>query len=222
MIKTGIILLFAILFSQCVSSQKESENTCKINNEKSAELIYQFYEDNDSLHLDSALILINNSLGKCEEYEKLLSLRKLAILSMKKDYNNALTFIDKLELDFGNLPYYRKLLSYRFNAMQSLFIGDTSSGFDYLKKIIIEIDNYLLLNKSSADSLWKLTNLSLILKSPLSTALTQQYYYRSILEGKNNVKNELIAIQTKNGGNKDYIETIISALDDDFMIYNGL
>lgn len=217
-----LILPIVLLFSQCVSSLEKKDNICEKNIQRSSDLCTEYYMDNNSIHLDSALFYIDEVLGSCEEYDGFMQLRKLSILSMKQDYSNALLFIETFEENlYGNMPYFQNLLKNRFNAMKSQSEGDTVLRDYYLNFIIKELEEYISLNKEKVDSLLKLSNANKILESPLSSAVIQYYYYRSINEGIENVENELVSTQKSIGGNNEFFDIIMSSFQEDFMVFIG-
>jgi len=217
------LFLIALLFFQCASKKDENIPKCEQINQETAELIHEFYLDNNHSHLDSALKYIDNYLEKCKEYELLFSLRKLSILSLKKEYSDALMFIETFEDKmFGDLSYFKTILLYRFKAMQAHSDGKIKNRDDYLDSIIKELDKFILDNKNEVDSLLQLDDIEDILSNSLSTTLMQYYYYKSILEGHEKVQSEIYSVFDKKEGNKDFYEMIITTFNEDFLIFTGM
>ena len=160
-----LILLLTLVLSQCVSAPETNNAPCdksEINNQKSADYYAKYYMDGDQSHLDSALFYIDEVLGSCEKYAGLLSLRKLSILSVKRDYSQALQFIETFDEEiFSDLPYFQNLLKNRFNAMKSQAEGDFDMRDYYLKSSIEEINKFLSMNKTKGDSLLGLSDISI-------------------------------------------------------------
>jgi len=217
-----LILLFILLFSQCESSTQRYIDLCEKNNVKSSELISQFYMDNDTLHLDSALIYIDEIYQKCDDLKGLLSLRKLSIYSMKKDYSKALLFINTFNDGFfGDLTYFKNFLLNRFNAMRFQDIGDLKKRNDYLKFIVNDLEGFLVSNEGKVNSLFKLSDVEEILRNPISTPVIQYYYYKAMLEGTERTEAKLKLREKTKGGNKEFYEFIKTTFQEDFMIYIG-
>jgi len=80
---------------------------------------------------------------------------------------------------------------------------------------------FLYENEQKVDSLLRSSNTSEILENPLATALTQSYYYKSLVKGKNVIKSELKEKQKSNDLNEDFIIYLTTVLDEDFMIFIG-
>lgn len=218
-----LIFSFIFLFSQCVSSTQKDIDICEKNNVKSSELISQFYIDNDTLLLDSALFYIDEIYQKCDNLKGLLSLRKLGLFSMTKDYSKALVFINSLNADFfGDLTYFNSFLMNRFNAMLYQDIGDLDKRNEYLKFIVNEIEDFLVDNEEKVNSLFSLSEIEDILSKPISTSLMQYYYYKALLDGIENIEAELKYREETKGGNKEFYEVIKTTFQEDFMVYNGL
>lgn len=214
----------SFLLIQCKGTLKnETIINCEEYNYMSANCISDFYNDNDSKHLDTALLYIDEALLSCTKYEKLLSLRKLSILSIKQDFEQALVFIEKLDKGlFNELPYFRNLLRNRFLAMKYQSVNNIESRNSKLKICIDDIERFLLLNQFKVDSLLQLQEIDSILSSPLSTAITQYYYYKSILDGKEKVENEILEKQNGVNGNVDYFDYLVICLEEDFMVFIGI
>jgi hypothetical protein len=221
--KSVVILLGLLLVQRSSDVKSSSFDICEDYNNMSAECITKFYYDNDYKHLDTALIYIDEALLSCKQYKKLLSLRKLSILSIKQDFAPALTFIDSIDRDlFGELPYFHNLLRNRFVAMRYQSENKIQSRNSNLKLSIDEIEDFLSLNKFKVDSLVQLQEIDKILSNRLSTALTQYYYYKSIVEGKENITNEISNKQNEINGNSDFFDYLKDCLEEDFMIFIGI
>jgi hypothetical protein len=217
------VFLYVSFFYQCTSCPESSIDWCEFVKKRSAELIYNFYNDNDTVHLDSALNQINEAIENCEKYSELLSYRKLSILSLKHEYQEALLFIKSTDDKKFNWSTYSKTILYkRFQAMQSQYHGNIIERNDYLDSIIKEIEVYIILNQQKIDSIFIIPNIEEILKDTLSTTIIQYYYYRSIMEGINTIEKELTLKQEKNEQNKDFFEVIKAYLQEDFMIFIGI
>ena len=218
-----IILLF-IFFTQCTSPSVENKtiDKCAEYNEKSA-ICYSNYDMNgDEQCLDSALFYIEEIINDCENYVGILSIRKLSILSVKQEYTKALQFIETFEKElFSDLPYFQNLLKNRFIAMRFQADGDITSRDMSLTQSVEEIKKYLIINNVKVDSLLKLPDIENILEDPISTALIQYYYYRSITEGIDNIEAELTNEKNDNNWNKEFCEYIIDYFSEDLMVYSG-
>lgn len=220
----GRITLFIIVvlsFCQCVSDKKDDE-WCKKMNQKSTDYIFNFQMSGDSVFLDSALYCTNEALKNCSEFNMLLSFRKLGILSIKRDFPQAISFINTFEGPMViELPYYNNYLLNRFKAMNYQWEGDTLRRNIALKTIIVDIDGFVSQNKKGIDSLFNLKDIQDILKNPLHFAPVQYYYIKSILCGNKNVQTELDSLQKVKGGNSEYFEFISESLNNDFMYFVG-
>jgi len=216
-------LIIILLFFHCISKKDENISKCKEINQETAELIHEFYLDNNNSHLDSALKYLDEYLEKCKKYELLFSLRKLSILSLKKEYYDAIMFIETFEDNmFGDLPYFKTLLLYRFKAMQAHSSGKIKKRDNYLDSIIKELGKFVQENKNEVDSLLQIDDVEDVLNNSLSTTLIQYYYYKSILEGHEKVESEVYSVFDKKEGNKDFYKMIISTFNEDFLIFTGM
>ncbi|MBW6480543.1 MAG: hypothetical protein K0B37_14035 [Bacteroidales bacterium] len=216
------LFLLALLFVQCGNLAVNDSSKCDVINEKTAKLVYDYYFNNDLLLLDSALIYIDEGLKKCNKYEKLFSLRKLGVLSLKQNYNDALQFIESFDENmFGELPYFKNFLNNRFIAMQAHFVGDSVTRNSYLNEIVAEIDLFLSMNDKEIKALLKLSDVNEILENPLTTSLMQYYYYKALLEGAENVKVKLNLLYRNQMISEEFKDILISIFDEDFLVFVG-
>jgi len=224
-----LILSATLIFIQFegFASKVAKIDSCREYNIKSFNLINKFYIDGDTANLDSAIYYINKalSLSSCKKYQGLLSLRKLGVLSITRDYPHALTFIDSLNNNlYSDLPYFKDLLKNRFKAMEAQDKENKVMRDYYLKSILERLKNYLYRNNTKIDSLLKSPDVNKILGTSQATAITEYYYYRSILFGKEKIIDELLMRQKSKGINKEFYDYLISYLQEqnDFMIFNGI
>jgi hypothetical protein len=217
--------MIGLLLSMCRCNLKNDEivKSCDDYNIISAECITRFYYDNDFKHLDTALIYLDDALINCKKFNKLFSLRKLSILSIKQEFSQAILFIDSFEKDFnGDLPYYKNLLKNRFIAMQAQHENKFEIRDSCLNIGINEIELFLSNKKTQLDSLLKQQEIDSILSNPISTAITQYYYYKSIVEGRDKITNEIFDKQIEISGNKDFFDYLKICLEEDFMNFIGI
>ena len=218
--KLIVLLIVALFFYQCSSNKKYTKVKCEEYNEKSYEFLNSFFIDNDTLLLDSSSFYVYQAINNCEEYNKIIIFRELTILSLKHDYDKALLFIDKYVWEMDELPYYKSVLKKRFRAMELQSKGNMIERNKYLKSAVTEIDEFIVLNKTKVESLFK-KDIKDILINPLHMAIIQNYYYKSLLYGSESIKKELDSIQKSDDTNKDFIEMLKDFMDEDFMVFNG-
>jgi len=226
MLKYLLIPLLMLSLSQCtLNPTRQIDERCNLLNRQSAVFLTEFHFDNDSTYLDSALYVINQALEicDCEELRILLSFRKLAVLSLTRDYEQALQFIKLLEneeLDLVLFPFSGNVLYRRFQAMQAQYLGNMTERNEHLRFIVNRIADYLMENRQEVDAIFTVSDATGVLKG-IGMAIIQYYYYRSVLEGVDVVTAELVLMQEKEGINKDVVEGIIVFLEADFMIFWG-
>jgi hypothetical protein len=222
-----ILLIIVVLITQCspkTETQSTSNISCEKCNEIASQCFFNFSMTNDTLSLDSSLSYIELGLSNsCDSFAASFVVKKLQILSIKKEFSQALEFISKLDKDlFSNPPYYMSLLNNRFLAMNSAASGDLSKRNYYLKKSINEINTYISISKMDVDSMLILPDVNEILSSDLITAYTQFYYYRSIVEGYDKISGELDSLEAVSNGNSEFFEYMDSVLEMDFATFIGL
>lgn len=212
------LILTVIFFYNCDHITIMEPSLCEKIAEKTNELILDYYLEDDSSKLDSALIYINEGIENCKDHERLFSLRKLGILSLRHNFSDALLFIEKSS---DIVLIEKNFLLNRFLAMQAHFAGDMVKRNAYLKDIIIDLEMLLASNDKDIKTLLTLTDVTEILNSSFTTSLMQYYYYKSILEGSENIKAEL-NLRYKNGIiSEEFIDILTSTFDEDFLVFLG-
>lgn len=214
--KNYLIILFCILLYYNSSAQENA--FCEQYNTKSSELIFEFQMYGDTAKLDTALYYIEIAIPQCPKYEVLLVTRKLGVLSVKHNYDAGIAYIPSISDSlFDFYPYYKTVLLKRFYAMKSLYEGDSIQRDKYVHSIIEDITPFIIANQSKIDTLCKNDNISLILQNTFFFALSQYYYYRSIIEDKTTILNEMNLLKQK-GYNAECIELIEAICEEDFLI----
>lgn len=221
----NVIILLALFLIQCNNSLKIKKETRKCDEYKIkyAECVFRFQINDDVRHLDTALTLINKGLKICNRDQSSFTLRKLVILSFKKEYDLAVYFIDSLDKKiFNYLPFYQKLLKKRFLAMKAQENNDYKLRNSYINSIIDDINKYLISKKSEINTLITQKDINKVLSNSNHIALIQYYYYKSIVNGKEKIEEEINNKQKETNGNEDFFDIIKSVLDEDFMIFRGI
>jgi hypothetical protein len=218
--KTLVIIFLGAFFLHC--NNKTKKINCDEINDRSALFVNQYYIDNNKEYLDSALYYTDKGIDKCSIFKNILSLRKLHILAEQQKFSEGVKFIETFDKEmFSDLPYFQELLINRFKAMEAIRENDNNMRDKYLQRCVNMIDSYLLVNKYRVDSLLKQSRIESILTSPLSTALTQYYYYKSV----NNTKDVLKDLKEMKEGkniNDEFINYLKDYLQTDFMEFNGI
>ncbi len=216
-ISTFFISITLVLLSHGCNSQD-----CQELNNRSAQLIDDYYFDNNRIHLDSALIYIEEVIKACpDKYFKLLSIRRLAIYALTKDFDKALNEIKSLSGNIVDLPYYNDFLYKRFLAMKALNNRDTITCNRLLRSIILDITQFITIHKLDVDSVVKLDDLREVLRSSITFPLVQYYYYRSLLYGYDSIFNEINNNYNNEGRKIEVFRYIQDNLKMDFMDFNG-
>lgn len=217
------IIGLIVFIHGCNPKDNNVNTTCDEYNELYNECIMKFYIDDNYAHLDTALMHLEIAILNCDSNNRLFSLRKLSVLSIKQEYDIALMFIDSFDnCFFKDLPYYKNVLKNRFMAMQFEYNNDSLRKDSCLNIALNNISLFLNENRTQIDSLLVLSDVDLILSNSLSTSFTQYYYYKSVIKGIDPTIKEIRDLQVKLEGNKDFFEYIEVCLEEDFMIFIGI
>ena len=221
--KKLILLLSCILFMQCsisTASKKNDDVECDSISLKISHLINDYYMiDNEQsfIRLDSALAIIDSIEGKCEKYNGVNSLRRLAILSIKHEYTNALEYAELLN---GSLigEVHKSIIVNRFKAMVAMEEGDVDAKDQYIKDIINLLQ--LQFSENEISSILQSCDIDSIMKNPKYFYLIQLYYYRAELEGIDKITNELSLIVEN--CEEDVLWILTPDSTENFMIFIGI
>lgn len=218
----SLILLFA--FSGCNLSNEDNSITCDELNIKTVELIDGYYATNDKAYIDSTLILLNEGIKKCDDYRKLFSLRKLGVLSIINEYEEAINFINKIDKSlFVSDPFYLKVIEFRFKAAQKFYQRNSESGNYYLQKIVDLLDNYIKENDNEFNELFSQREISIILQNSMSTAFIQYANYLALLNGRDSTANHINFLFQSNGWNMELYDMILNFIEnEDILIFMGI
>lgn len=211
--KLGILLCFPLFMWQC--SFKKPVDCDKIN-EESLHFIDRYNQYKVQQDLDSALFYTNKGLKNCKEYEGLFLMRKLVIYSLGERYSEGIELLSKLGKDVL-FPCYHKVLVFRFKIMKAIYEQRINEKDKLLKECILLLNNFLLEKKNELDSLFNQSDFGVILSNPLSTLVTQYYYYKSLV----NVKQTKEELMRKKHFNNEFREYLFSFFEDDIMKFKG-
>jgi hypothetical protein len=216
--------LIIALLQSCNPTKEKEVNACENAKNISGQLINDFYIDNDSTYLDSAVHVIDKAICNCNDLDKkFLTLRKISIFSILKNYKEAIIYIETIDIEFfKNFPYSREFLSNRFKAMKYQNEEDTTNRNIYLQKCLSETNEFINNKQMQVDSLMTLPDFNDILSDPLTIRITQHYYYRSLLEGYEEIDKELLLLKSETKLNEDFYEYLNYNLQQDFLTFVGV
>jgi len=180
-------------FTSCLQSSSEkdcidNENFCDYSNNLSGYYFFdRFYLEGDESCLDSALMVINKALPMCEEKKFDMSIRKLAVLCGKREYDQAISFMDSIDFKEQDYSLYETIIRKRLFAMKyhdkmvkNNDVENLKERNRYLKEIIDILDDYLARNSASVDSVWMIIDDGYYDSIVMATA--QYYFYLSVLK----------------------------------------
>lgn len=219
-----------VSLSSCLSSFDSNvsgnDSFCDSCNEQSAMMYEQFYYSNDSSYLDTSLLIINKALQKCPKSDILflLYMRKLSLLSQKREFDQMLLCLDSIGLNekMPQYPYLQTVYRNRILAMQYHEAGDVFSQDSCLNRVVIELGTYLEGHKNLIDSLLCNENKASIENSYIDFPIKQYFYYLTMLKGKQETDSIFNSLKQTETYNLDYLEMLENVFDDDFMVFSGI
>lgn len=180
------LFVLAGCFTSCLQPPSEKdcidcENFCDYSNNLSGYYFYErFYWEGDESCLDSALTVINKALPRCEEKKYDMSIRKLAVLCGKKEYDQAISFMDSINFAGEDYSCYEPIIRRRIEAMKCQSVEDIFERNRYLREIIDILEDYLARYSASVDSVWM--NIDDEYYDSIVMARIQYYFYLSVLK----------------------------------------
>lgn len=192
---TSVIVM--MLISSCIQiippeNPLDDKNFCDSCNIVTGRLFFEWhYVNGNDKYLDSVINIINYALPRCDDSEAKfdMSLRKLSSLCARNEYDKAYGFFDSIEFDGHEYSCYKQVIFNRLHAMECLSVENIPERNLYLQKNIDLLQEYLLENKLSVDSVWQ--NKNETTRDSIFLATMQYYHYSSILRGRKKVVKEL-------------------------------
>ncbi len=200
-----------------------SENYCDSCNKWSGYyFFYRYYLEGYENCLDSALMLIDEALPKCEKEKYDMSIRKLAVLCGKQEYDQAISFMDSINFDGQDYSCYEPVIRRRIYAMKCQSVEDISERNRYLQEITDILEEYLAQNSTIADSIWK--NIDWEYDDSIVLATSQYYLYLSVLKGDDFSVNKLDSLYNEGKINKIGLERLKKTCNFcvEFMTFKGV
>ena len=168
-------------------------------------------------------MLIDEALPRCEEKQYDLSIRKLAVLCGKQEYDRAISFMDSICFVGHDYSCYEAVIRRRIQAMKCQNIGDIPERNRYLQEIIDILENYLANNSAAVDSVWE--NIDWEYQYDSIVMSTNQYYlYLSVLKGGDFTYRKLDSLYINGKINSVGLEVLQNtcASRGEFMIFKGV
>lgn len=188
-----VLFVLAGCFTSCLQPPSEKdcvncERFCDSCNNLSGYYFYErFYWEGDESCLDSALMVINEALPRCEKKKFDMSIRKLAVLCGKQQYDQAISFMDSIDFKEQDYSLYETIIRKRLFAMkyhdrmvQYNDVENLKERNRYLREIIDILEDYLARNSASVDSVWM--NIDDGYYDSIVMARAQYYFYLSVLK----------------------------------------
>lgn len=213
------IIFVSVIAPQNLAAQRESMCDSLIN--ISYDFIWRYDETENIYFLDSAQFYLDEAFLYCRDSNNLI-LRKLNLFSYKHQYDLAINYLDNCKgqlYPVVGMPFFWSNCKNRFFAMKYAYAGDTIKRNEYIGNIIKNIEEYLQDNQESLDSICVLEDLAYMMHQTLPWVLVRYYYYLSIIDSQEVIKNK-IDILLKKGYNMDFLE-LLNTSHEDFLIFTG-
>lgn len=184
----------------------------------------RYYLEGEEEYLDSAINTINLAIPKCVHSDLIydFSIRKLAALCGKKEYDQAISFLDSIDFRGHDHSCYKQVVFNRIHAMKCQSMEDIAGRNLYLQGIAELLQDFLAENKSVVDSVW--LNIDDKSYDSLLFATTQYYYYLSVLNGEQRATMELDSLYSNGRMNMACLERLKRSCNYScrFMVFLGL
>jgi len=193
----ALSLLFYLL--SCATKQTMSETSdCILLKSEVSKYIMQYQLTNDTMALDSALLLIERGIHCCPNSDIVLKTRKIQALTFARKYEEAILFLKSIKNPLiENLPYYNDYLLHRLLAMQCLFQKDTLKYIEHLDETLVILESFKAKNQKELLSLYHLNREDSILSNPLILFVDSYYYCKFKRFGEDSIEKEIQLLEKK-------------------------
>lgn len=222
--KMKLLIFLSVMSITMLSCKSENRNYSEKTTEDSLKALYNqeyltqmnlYILEKDSIKKDKILdelLLISDKLLKLSPQDYNFILRKVLVLTEKREYNKAMELVRPLELYVDDDYPYKEILMTRIQAMECQSLGDENKKKELLQKCLFLIDSYLTNHQEELKVLYT-CNEEEFPHSPCFVALLQQYACQAELYGKSEAQKKLKQKIEYSKLLQEWIETIF---DDPF------
>lgn len=122
--------------------EEEDDEDCFIMKELE-ELYKEYMQDNNEVHLRSALHLINSTMKNCKDSDGMLFQVKLKILFLLKEYDLLFTTIDSLDINLFQFPQQKEALKVNYKAQVYKEQGELEELEKFCNETILSLETKL-------------------------------------------------------------------------------
>lgn len=197
----GILACSVLLPTGCNNARKiECENmTIQADTH-----INNYYFTHDTRHLDSALIVLKQLGDKSNKYTWYITSREMQIYYELREWDRAVDALDRLYL--GSTDYILKYKQIMRNRILAKSVEDDIDKRNGYYNAIIEIyESIIAQNDSEIRADLIMDNAYDIKNSHITDGLlTEMFYYKAAVNGKDAAVAEIDSLQQKTSGNSEY------------------
>lgn len=205
-ILTPISLL--LITSACIGSSQKPICDCNAEAANAVRLINEYHFTDNLIYADSALIVLNQVIDHCPQWETNMMLRKALLFNDLAKYKDAINTTSSLE--DADLPtfYNKTIITNKIKANEALSKNDTAAYRSYVGKIVVEYDRMLNSKRNQVDSILTSKSYDAIMNSDLTPLVELYYYHKSKLNGNEQVIAEINKLEKNIDGNQEYFKQL--------------
>lgn len=209
-----VLILILILFSvSCRGIRQARIAKCEECFLQTGQCWDNFMITDDSAYLDSALYLLNEIDGTCEEKELQIKLNKIFFYLEKEDIDSAIVTMQSIDEHYFATPKLKDIAINHFKIRKAKKTGDTTQVRRIYAELLNQYEYLLKFNKKSTDSTLKLSSITAIDSSHYIMPVYAYYYYKIKLQGTNKVFREIDSLETLEGVNQQFIDKLKQSID---------
>lgn len=209
-----VLILILILFSaSCREIRQARIAKCEECFLKTEQCWNNFMITDDSAYLDSALYLLNEIDGTCEEKELQIKFNKIFFYWTKKDIDSAIVTMQSIDAHYFTMPKLKDIIINHLKIKKAKTTGDTTQVRRLYAEILNQYEYLLKFNKKSTDSTLRLPSITAIDSSHYIMPVYAYYYYKIRLQDTNKVFREIDSLKTLEGVNQKFIDKLKQSID---------
>lgn len=209
-----VLILILILFSvSCEGIRQARIAKCEECFLKTEQCWNNFMITDDSAYLDSALYLLNEIDGTCEEKELQIKFNKIFFYLEKEDIDSAIVTMQSIDLHYFATPKLRDIFINHLKIRKAKTTGDTTQVRRIYAELLNQYEYLLKSNKKSTDSTLRLSSITAIDSSHYIMPVYAYYYYKIRLQDPNKVFREIDSLKTLEGVNQQFIDKLKQSID---------
>lgn len=200
----SILVSASILIISCSNARKiECENLLTQANVH----INNYYFTHSACYLDSALIVLKQLGNKSKEYKTHIASREMFIYYELKEWDKAIDAVDRMDLEMFE-HYVEMKKNFKNKILAKSVENDINERNRYYNAIIETFESIIKQNNLQIRADLVMDNIEDIQNSQTDYILSEMFYYKALVNGKDAAVSEIDSLQQKTSGNPEYFNDL--------------